>query len=299
MIESLSEHVVAVGVVLVRRVDVDELGGEVGVERARGDPEVDDGAAGHLDSFGERLRLVDEHVRPLGEPRVRLARGEELRRLLLVCRARGHDVAEAQHRAEEPRPRRLHRRALRRQLADRAVEAADRRHGMRRVVGVAQRLGRRRPAPRARASRRRAGRGVVSTARASGHSCSSRQRPPWSSLPSAVRPAGAAAHDEDPDRRLVLPAVPLVLQPAVEERELLLEVALDAPDRVRPEVDVERPGRVAAHADVAPRADDEPLRRLVLRRHRREVLAVGVREGVEPAGRVRARDVGVARRSAR
>ena len=32
----------------------------------------------------ERLRLVDEHVGALREPRIRLARGEELGRLLLV-----------------------------------------------------------------------------------------------------------------------------------------------------------------------------------------------------------------------
>ena len=37
-----------------------------------------------------------------------------------------------------------------------------------------------------RASRRRGGRASSRRARASGHSCSSRQRPPWSSLPCAV-----------------------------------------------------------------------------------------------------------------
>src|SRR5687767_721070 len=69
--------------------------------------------------------------------------------------------------------------------------------------------------------------------------------------------AAAATHDEDLHGRVVsgLPARVLG-QPAVEELELLLEVALDAPDRRRPVVDVEGPRRIAAHADVAPRSDD-------------------------------------------
>ena len=105
---------------------------------------------------------------------------------------------------------------------------------------------------------------------------------------------GAAAHDEDLDRRLVgRLSRSIVRKPAVEERELLLEVVPHAPARGLAEIDVERERRVAAHADVAPRADDQPLRRRVLSRHRREVLGVGVGEAVVPAGRHRRRDVGV------
>ena len=54
-----------------------------------------------------------------------------------------------------------------------------------------------------------------------------------------------------------------------------VEVALHAPGALRAEVDLVAERRVAAHPDVAPRADHEPLRRAVLRRHRGEVLGVG------------------------
>src|SRR5439155_17802845 len=45
-------------------------------------------------------------------------------------------------------------------------------------------------------------------------------------------PAAAASHDEDPHRRLVLDGCRNVLQPAIEESLLLLEVAAHAPDRL-------------------------------------------------------------------
>ena len=107
-------------------------------------------------------------------------------------------------------------------------------------------------------------------------------------------PAAATAHDEDAHRSLALGlAARVVRKPAVEERELLLEVPLDAPDALRPEVDVVAERRVAAHPDMAPRPDHESLRGRVLGRHRREVLRVRGRERVVPAGREGARDVGV------
>src|SRR5688500_5696771 len=72
--------------------------------------------------------------------------------------------------------------------------------------------------------------------------------------------AAASTHDEDLHGRLVRGMPARVLgQPAVEEVELLVEVALHAPDRRRPVVDVERPRRIPTHADVAPRPDDQPL----------------------------------------
>ena len=109
------------------------------------------------------------------------------------------------------------------------------------------------------------------------------------------RPAtGAAAHHEDADRRLVgRLAAGIVGKPAREVLELLLEVALDAPDAVGPEVDLVAERRLAAHPDVAPGADHEPLRRAVLRRHRGKVVGVGPCPRVEPARRDRHRDVGV------
>src|SRR5918995_6956156 len=72
--------------------------------------------------------------------------------------------------------------------------------------------------------------------------------------------AAAAAHHEDLHGRLVCRVSARVVgQPAVEEVELLVEVALHAPGRGRPVIDVERPRRVAAHADVTPGPDDQPL----------------------------------------
>ena len=232
----------------------------------------------------------DEHVPPVGQPWVRLARGEELRRLLLVGGSRRQHVPQAQRRIQEPRPHRLDSRPVGRQLADGAVVAADRRHRVRRIVGEAPRLARFALAPESEPSAPRYQ--VCGVVRASGHSRSSRQRPPWSSLPSSRHAARPAAHDEDPhgrvgERHAVLAEV------ALEQPQLLLEVALHAPDRFRPEVDVERPRRIAPHADVTPRPDDQPLRRLVLRRHRREVLGVGVGEAVIPARRECSRDVGM------
>ena len=111
-------------------------------------------------------------------------------------------------------------------------------------------------------------------------------------LPELRPPARAAAHHEDPHRRVV-ERLAVLAEVRVEEAQLLGEVPVDAPHRVRPEVDVERPARVAAHADVAPRADDQPLRRRVLLRHRGEVLGVRVRKAVVPAGRERAGHVRV------
>ena len=154
---------------------------------------------GHLDRLGERFRLEDEHVRPLGEPRVGLARREELRRLLLVGGTGGHDVAEAQHRAEEPRPRGLHGGALGRELAHGAVVAADRRHRVSRVVGVAPRLG--------GAVRRLARQQAVGVQVEAGL-LGPRERPlvlvapapAVVELPERRLAAGAAAHDEDRGR---------------------------------------------------------------------------------------------------
>src|SRR5262249_34886082 len=85
--------------------------------------------------------------------------------------------------------------------------------------------------------------------------------------------ARPAAHHEEPDRRLAIRlARGVVRQPAREVLELLVEVPLDAPDAVAAEVDLVAEGGVPSHADMAPGADHEPLRRRVLGRHRREVI---------------------------
>src|SRR3954452_22824328 len=106
--------------------------------------------------------------------------------------------------------------------------------------------------------------------------------------------AGAATHHEDADRSLVRRlAAGIVGKPAREVLELLLEVPLDAPDAVRPEVDLVAERRIAAHPDVAPRADHEALWRRVLRRHRCEVVRVRPRPRIEPARRNGHRDIRV------
>ena len=111
-------------------------------------------------------------------------------------------------------------------------------------------------------------------------------------LPLGCLAAAAAAHHEDPHRGLAVGLAGRVVgEPPAEELELLLEVPLDAPDARGPEVDVVAEARVAAHPDVAPRADHEALRRGVLRRHRREVLGVGGGKRVVPARREGAGDV--------
>src|SRR5436190_24130191 len=52
--------------------------------------------------------------------------------------------------------------------------------------------------------------------------------------------AAAAAHDEDADRRFIVDGIWNVFEPAVEPAQLLVKVALVAPDRVRAQVDVAR-----------------------------------------------------------
>ncbi len=102
----------------------------------------------------------------------------------------------------------------------------------------------------------------------------------------------AAAHHEDTNRRLVgRLAWSVVGKPAREVLELLVEVAIDAPDAVGPEVDLMAERRVAAHPHVAPGADHEALRRAVLPRHRREVVCIRPCPRVEPARRDRHRHV--------
>ena len=157
--------------------------------------------AGHLDGLGERIRLEDEHVRPLRQPRVGRLRPEELGRLALIGRARCEQVAQPEHRVEEPRPRLLHAGAVIRELADRAVGPADRRHRPRRVEGVAQRLG--------GCRRLRAGEApvAVEVVRRLDRACE-RPLPLLAPAPAVVElalggaAARAAAHHEEPDRRL-------------------------------------------------------------------------------------------------
>ena len=141
----VEEHVEPVRVVLVRRVHVDQLRREVGVERARRDPQVHGRSA-----RSPRPARASGSVWKTStsgrsrEPRVRLLGAEERGRLRLVGRPRREQVAQPQHRVEEARPGLLHARALGRQLADRAVEAADRRHRVGRVEREAPRRGVRR-----------------------------------------------------------------------------------------------------------------------------------------------------------
>ena len=106
--------------------------------------------------------------------------------------------------------------------------------------------------------------------------------------------ATAATHHENAHRGLGagLPRG-VVRQPAVEERKLLLEVTLHTPHALRTKVNLVAVAGVAPHADMAPGADHQPLRGAVLGRHGREVLGVGGRERVVPAGRQGGRYVGV------
>jgi len=228
----VDQHVVALGVILIRGVDVDELRGEVRVDRARGDPQLDLDRPGHLDGLLERLGLVDEHVGPLREPPVGRPCAEVLRRLLLVCRAGGHDVPQPERGVQEACPHRLDVCPLGGELAHGAIEAADRRH---RVVGVVGEL------PRLRAGRRRPRPERPVRVQVEGRRGRPREwplvfvTPPAAVVELAERrlAAAPAAHHEDPHRLAVggptRRAATLLPQPAVEILELLVEVALNAP----------------------------------------------------------------------
>ena len=189
----------------------------------------------HLDRLGQRLGLEDEHVRPLGQPRVGRLRAEERRRLPLVGGARGERCRAAAAPGCRKRAQRLLIPAPPGgELADRAVEAADRRHRVGRVEREAAaavragggRLGRERAVARG-GSRRSSTRArerpflLVAPARRRGRAC-----------PAAVRRPLAAAHHEDADRRLAVGlSGGVVGEPAVEELELLVEVPPHAPAR--------------------------------------------------------------------
>ena len=125
----VDEHVEALGVVLVRRVHVDDLRGEVGVDRARGDPQVHLHPPGHLDRLGQRLGLEDEHVGPLARgagraPPSRRSAGASFWSTgpgVSRSRSRSTGLRKRAHACSIPAP-------VGGQLADRAVEAAEGRH---------------------------------------------------------------------------------------------------------------------------------------------------------------------------
>ena len=253
---------------------------------------------GPVTSIGsvERLRLEDEHVGPLGQPRDTAARSRRTAppragrpaRASSTSRRRSTGWRKRDHACSMPGPSDG-------QLADGAVDAADRRHRVGRVVGEAARggcAGGRRLA--ARASRRRGGRRPSRPARASGHSCSSRQRPPWSSLPSASCGRRAAAHHEDADRRLARRLAARRRRAAsARSTRAARRSSARRPRRCRAR---SRPrGRTSRRraSRRGSRADHEPLRRRVLCRHRGEVVGVGPGPRVEPARRDGHRDVGV------
>ena len=289
----VDQHVIAGGIVLVGRVHVQDLRREIRVERARGDPQVDGHRARDLYRLGERLGLEDEHVRPLRQARVGLLGAEDRGGLDLICGARGEQVPQPEYRAEESCPGLFHPCTVCGKLADGAVKAADRRDRMSRVEGE---RARRRGGGRLGGRERTVAVEVVRRVDAS------RERPlplvaPAPAVVELARRglvAGASAHDEDTHGCLGSGLARRVVgQEAVEELELLVEVALHAPRTVLAEVHVKAERCVSTHPDMAPGTDDEACRCGVLRRHGHEVLGIGCRKRVIPAGRKSHRDVGM------
>jgi len=264
---------------------VDQLGCEVRVERARGDPEMHERHAGHLDGLGERIRLEGEHIRTLRQTRVRRLQPVEFRRLTLIGRTRCEQVVQPKYRVEEPRPCLLHARTVIRKLAVRAVCTADRRHRPCGVEHVTPRLGGR--------TRPRAGEASVPVEVERRRYRTCEQPFPFLTPLSAVvelalsgLAAGAPSHHEEPDRRLA-GRVPggVVRQPAREVVELLLKVPLHPPDALLSEVHLVAGRGLPAHPHVTPRAEHEPLRIGVLRGHGRRVVGVRSSPRVEPPRR--------------
>ena len=264
---------------------VDQLGCEVRVERARGDPKMHERHAGHLDGLGERIRLEGEHIRTLRQTRVRRLRPVEFRRLTLIGRTRCEQVVQPKYRVEEPRPCLLHARTVIRKLAVRAVCTADRRHRPCGVEHVTPRLGGR--------TRPRAGEASVPVEVERRRYRTCEQPFPFLTPLSAVvelalsgLAAGAPSHHEEPDRRLA-GRVPggVVRQPAREVVEMLLKVPLHPPDALWSEVHLVVGRDLPAHPHVTPRAEHEPLRIGVLRGHGRRVVGVRSSPRVEPPRR--------------
>ena len=185
-------------------------------------------------------------------------------------------VAQPQHGAEKARPGLLHAGALRRQLADRAVEAADRRHRMGRVERESPRLG---------LGGRQVGRQRAVAVEVVRRLRRPRRRPLPLVAPAAAvveLPSAVLRPLPPPITKMRTGASPSGWPVASSGSQRSKNSSCSSKYRCTPQVlcgpksTSWQKRRIAAHPDVAPGPDHEPLRRLVLRRHRGEVLGVGV-----------------------
>ena len=84
-------HRKAFRIVRIRRIDVDQLGGEIGIGAIGRNPQADREGTSHFDIFAQRRRLEHQNVLPLGERPIRRLRAVKPRALALIESAADHD----------------------------------------------------------------------------------------------------------------------------------------------------------------------------------------------------------------
>ncbi len=96
---------IALGIVFVRRIDVDQLDREIGVDGRGSDVEMRNDIARDLYVARERLRLEHQHVGAIGERAAGVARAEQIFGLALVVTTGEHQRRPRSDRAADRRHR--------------------------------------------------------------------------------------------------------------------------------------------------------------------------------------------------